>query len=136
PGFTAADFQTQPPTVEEPRTPEASPETSEPQFLTLMTGEVVEAPDSPIPAKDNVAAAAKIGNAEIAAEPSAPIFVLSFCKACGFQNPEGVMECIKCKSMLEVVAEPPGDVEALPRAWGFDVLGLAWIILGFGAIFS
>src|SRR5258708_7102493 len=103
-GLTAADLQLEPPNVED------SQETRKTQFVTLMTGEIVEVPDDSIPPKDNVTTAATIGNAEIVAEPSAPIFVLTFCKACGYQNPEGVLQCVKCRSRLEVVPEPTGWV--------------------------
>jgi hypothetical protein len=107
--------------------------------VTTLTGEEVEVPaDAPValPPGESAPVAATIGAAEVTAEPEAPVFVLTFCKVCGYQNPEGVKECVKCKSMLEVVHEPLGDVVPLPRAWGFDALGVLWIVLGIGAIFS
>jgi len=49
------------------------------------------------------------------------------CKNCGYDNPEGIVECVKCKNILEVVdiKDAPGEIEKLPRAWSFDVLGLS-----------
>lgn len=128
-GLTAADLVLE----SAPAVPPSAPQPA--RTMTTLTGEVVEVQDADL-APSASSTAAMIGTAEIKAETSKPIFVLSFCRACGYQNPEGVVECIKCKTMLETVEEPPGDIEPLPRAWGFDVLGAAWIILGFGAIFS
>ncbi len=128
------------PEVPVPDTPQtqtrAEPKT---RIVTTLTGEEVEVPDdSPVSvlSGETTSAAATIGQSEVAAEPETPVFVLTFCKVCGYQNPEGVKECVKCKSMLEVVHEPLGDVAPLPRAWGFDALGVLWIVLGIGAIFS
>jgi hypothetical protein len=120
--------------------PVPEPEKPRTKTLTTLTGEVVDVPDdAPSDAEQTTempAAAATIGSAQVAAEPESPVFVLTFCKVCGYQNPEGINECVKCKSMLEVVHEPLRDVEPLPRAWIFDALGVFWIVLGFAAIFS
>lgn len=70
------------------------------------------------------------------AQPAQEVMVLTFCKACGFQNAEGARECAKCGKPLEVVSASAAPVmEALPRAWGFDLLGVAWIALGFAAVY-
>src|SRR5258706_7852202 len=57
-GLTAADLQIEPPTVDSP------PESNETQFVTLMTGEIVEVPVDPAPANSGAATAATIGDAE------------------------------------------------------------------------
>lgn len=105
---------------------------SAPQTMTTLTGETVEV-DSPSTSQP----AATIGDTRLIAQPEEPVMVLSFCRACGFQNEEGVRECVKCKNLLEVIKSSEWkEMEALPRAWGFDVLGLAWIVLGVAAIFA
>ena len=98
--------------------------------VTTLTGEVVEVEEQ------SAQTAATIGEAEIEAQPEGPIFIISFCRNCGFQNPEGIRECQKCRNKLEIVNEPPPELAPLPRAWGFDLLGMAWIILGFAAMYS
>jgi hypothetical protein len=96
-----------------------------------LTGETVEV-DEPPPSNP----AATIGESEIESKPEEPVFIISFCRNCGFQNQEGVKECKQCGVKLEVVHEPPPEIEELPRAWGFDVLGAAWILLGIAAMYS
>ena len=93
--------------------PEPEPEPEQPRVktVTTLTGEVVEVPDD-APAEGDFNSptsntAATIGGTTVAAVPEAPVFILTFCKACGYQNPEGVKECMKCKSLLETVLEPP-----------------------------
>ena len=120
--------------------PESSKDESEPaaecktapikKTITTLTGELVEVEEQP------AQTAATIGEAEIEAKPEGPIFIISFCRNCGFQNPEGIRECQKCRNKLEIVHEPPPELDPLPRAWGFDALGVAWIILGFAAMYS
>jgi hypothetical protein len=117
--------------------PAAEPAESEPtaptgkKSLITLTGEVVEVEDA-----ESSHPAATIGDAEVESEPEEPVFIISFCRNCGFQNEEGVKECKRCGLKLEVVHEPPPEIEKLPRTWGFDVLGAAWIVLGFAAMYS
>lgn len=118
------------------------------RMAMTMTGEMVEVEEEPaapsvLPSQSHLPvqpapvepAAAQIGESRIegAAED---LITLTFCKNCGYDNPEGVMECVRCKAMLERV--PFGsvkEIEPLPRAWGFDALGLVWMALGFAAVF-
>jgi uncharacterized OB-fold protein len=80
--------------------------------------------------------AAQIGGEQIEVNPSEQVLRLTFCKNCGHQNDEEAVECRKCKTPLEVVsASSIKEIEAPPRAWGFDLLGLAWIVLGFSAVY-
>ena len=99
--------------------------------MTTLTGEVVE-----VEAPAESGAAATIGESAIQAKPEEPVFIQTYCSNCGFQNEEGVRECKKCGHKLAILSEPPRDIEPLPRAWGFDVLGAAWILLGLAAIYS
>jgi len=113
--------------------------------MVTLTGEVVEVEESapsvliqnaPLaPAPD--ALAASIGGETLEAGPTQHLIRLTWCKNCGFDNPEGVVECVKCKNMLEVVdvKDAPGEIEQLPRAWGFDLLGAVWVVLGMAAIY-
>lgn len=81
--------------------------------------------------------AGSIGTSKIFVEPGEEVMILSYCKHCGHQNPEGLKECEKCANTLDVVAiNSVKEMEQLPRAWGFDVLGLVWIILGFAAVYA
>ncbi len=103
--------------------------------MVTLTGEVVEL-DEPAPNANGTCVAASIGGETIAAEPNPNVMVLTFCKNCGFQNEEGVKTCQRCRLPLEVVLEPLNDIAMPARAWGFDVLGVMWILLGFAAMFS
>ncbi len=133
-GLTSADLPPQPEIEPEPA-PEIKP-LPETRTATTLTGEVVELPvERTAQAGNGSGTAAAIGSAQIAANPQKPLFIQSFCNNCGYQNEEDVRECAKCKSMLLVLEEPLADIEPLPRAWGFDVLGAAWIVLGIAAIF-
>ncbi len=122
---------------------EAPPPTPAPgkRFRVTMTGETIE---EDIPGSElhpshivETIVAGKIGDTEIVAELGAEVMVLSFCKHCGHSNPEGLRDCEKCGRKLDVVAAGSvGDIEPLPRAWSYDVLGLCWIILGFSAVYA
>ncbi|MEP6755085.1 MAG: zinc ribbon domain-containing protein, partial [Chthonomonadales bacterium] len=80
---------------------------------------------------------AQIGETKILATPKEEVMILSYCKQCGHQNPEGLKECEKCGVTLDIVAiNSVKDIEQLPRAWGFDVMGIIWIILGFAAVYA
>jgi hypothetical protein len=120
-----------------------------PKMVKTLTGEWVEIEEpfsepSPILRASNLTSgatsdrnlAAQIGGAKIEANPDEKVLRLTFCKNCGHQNDEEAIECRKCKKPLEVVAAGSvKEIAALPRAWGFDILGLAWIILGFSAVY-
>jgi hypothetical protein len=107
-----------------------------------LTGEIIEddAPESPDGATASnspASIAAKIGADDIVDLPSEEVMVLTFCKQCGYQNVEGVKECAQCGKQLDIIAVSEfREIEALPRAWGFDVLGAVWVILGVAAIFA
>jgi hypothetical protein len=113
--------------------------------VVTLTGEIVEVEEPEPPtliqnaqaAPDPSAPAAIIGGESVEAGPTQHLIRLTWCKNCGFDNPEGVVECVKCKNMLEVVdaKDAPGEIEPLPRAWGFDVLGGIWCVLGLAAIY-
>lgn len=61
---------------------------------------------------------------------------LTYCKHCGHQNQEGATECARCHTPLEVVeAGAVAAIAPLPRTWGFDLLGVAWLVLGFAAVY-
>lgn len=122
---------------------------SSPKMAKTLTGEWIEIKEpvsgpSPIlrastqtsdGAADRVPAA-QIGDAQIEANPEEKVLRLTFCKNCGHQNDEEAVECRKCKKPLEVVAASSvKEIEAPPRTWGFDILGLAWIVLGFSAVY-
>jgi hypothetical protein len=121
-----------------PPTPTAP---GKPRVRMTMSGEEVEEeePETSTPILNldsNQQVAASIGVSQIIAEPGQEVMVLSFCKNCGYQNEEGLLECARCKHVLEIVAVGSiKDIEPLPRAWGFDVLGAIWIILGMAAIY-
>jgi len=107
---------------------------------TTLTGEVVEVeePAPPILSLERAdgAPASAIDPVDIPSTPEEEVMVLTFCKGCGQQNEEGVRKCRKCGAMLEVVAVSAlRDIAPLPRQWGFDVLGIAWIVLGFAAVY-
>lgn len=120
------------------------------QMRMTLDGEMVEVEDTPLSTATLNAAgldtptanagsdgpiAATIGDTTIEGEAT-PIMYMTYCKICGHENVEGAKECFKCKSPLELV--PLGgipDIEPLPRAWGFDVLGVVWVVLGLAAIF-
>ncbi len=111
------------------------------RIRVTMSGETIEEdiPDSELTSSAGVETivAGKIGNTEIHAELGAEIMVLSFCKHCGHSNPEGLKECEKCGRKLDIVAAGSvGEIEPLPRAWSYDVLGLCWIVLGFSAVYA
>ena len=133
-GLVSPDAGRDAPPPAEPQEPAAAPLT---QTMTTLTGEVVEVPIAPDPPPAPPSpATGQIAGQALAQEVAGAGFTLTFCKNCGYQNEEGIRECAKCGKLLEVLDAPPGEIVALPRAWGFDVLGVAWIILGFGAIFS
>ena len=129
------DLYTSGPEKAEPASAESEEPTQESDTpvirRTTLTGEVVEVPES-----SGAEPAATIGNTAIESQPEAPIYVQTYCSNCGYQNMEGVRECKKCGSKLAILQDPPGEIEPLPRNWGFDVLGGAWIILGLSAIYS
>lgn len=110
--------------------------------VTTLTGEVVEVPIdvpaaiqvSPTAPDLNGPPAAQVGGTAIGATDEPPLYVQSFCKNCGFQNDEDKRECARCRLPLEMLTEPVPDLQDLPRAWGYDVLGAAWIVLGIAAI--
>lgn len=113
--------------------------------MTTLTGEIVEV-EEPAPIRSTMNApsdktsntpVAVIGSSTVEAGPAQHLIRLTWCKNCGFDNPEGVVECVKCKNMLEVVdvKDAPGEIGQIPRAWGFDVLGAIWVILGLAAIY-
>jgi len=114
------------------------------RMAMTLTGEMVEVEDTP-PSQEPPAAtvgpqatpAATIGDSAIEAGPTQQLIRLTWCKHCGYDNPEGIVECVKCKNILEVVdiKDAPGEIEQLPRAWSFDVLGAVWIVLGIAAIY-
>jgi ribosomal protein L40E len=135
--------------------PEPSEETapSGSRMAMTLTGEMAEVggarSECPTPAEsvrqvspasdraDKPKLAATVGDTQIVAEPMQAVMRLTFCKACGQQNDEGAVECRKCRTPLEVVAAGSvKEIEPLPRAWGFDLLAAAWIILGFAAVYS
>ena len=81
--------------------------------------------------------ATKRGGTTLVMQAPSPVMRLSFCKTCGQQNDEEAHECRKCHTPLEIV--PVGsvkEIQPLPRAWGFDLLGLAWLLLGFLAVYG
>lgn len=122
---------------------------SSPRMAKTLTGEWVEIEDpSPEPSPILRASAqtsdtasdrplaAQIGGSQIEAVPTEKVLRLTFCKNCGHQNDEEAVECRKCKKPLEVVAAGTvKEIEKPPRTWGFDILGLAWIVLGFSAVY-
>jgi hypothetical protein len=119
-------------------------EISPKRTMVTLTGEIVEVDEpEPIPVQAAPVApapngsAATIGGESIEGGPTQHLIRLTWCKNCGYDNPEGVVECVKCKNMLEVVdvKDAPGEIEQLPRAWGFDVLGAVWVVLGLAAIY-
>ena len=115
---------------------EAPPEPAVKQRVTL-TGEVVEELLSSAPAETESTAAANIGNEQIEAPIADEVMTLTFCRNCGLENEHGKKECAKCGKELEVIAVKDfKEIEALPRAYGFDVLGAIWIILGLAAILA
>jgi hypothetical protein len=115
---------------------EAQLEPAVKQRVTL-TGEVIEELISSAPAETASTPAASIGNEQITAPITDEVMTLTFCKQCGYQNPEGVKECGQCGKQLEVIAVNDfKEIESLPRAYSFDVLGAIWIILGLAAILA
>lgn len=117
------------------------------RMVMTLTGEMVEVEDASAAQEIKTAPESSpgsapvsvmtIGGSSIEAGPTQHLIRLTWCKNCGYDNPEGVVECVKCKNMLEVVdvKDAPGEIEQLPRAWGFDVLGIVWIVLGLAAIY-
>lgn len=105
------------------------------QRMTL-TGEVVDVPDfSAAPSKPVAPPAPPAPAPTASADAGEPVFRMTYCRTCGIQNEEGAVECRKCKQPLPVLSGPPPDLVPLRRSWGFDLLGLAWIVLGFSAVY-
>jgi len=133
--------------------PPVEPPASAPEFIQLdakpapvqhrtLTGEIVEEVPSVAPGTPKQVTQPPGPLADVQSSPGEPpvhteeVMVLTFCKLCGFQNAEGARECAKCGRLLEVVSvQSVREVAPLPRVWGFDVLGLAWIALGFAAVY-
>jgi len=114
-----------PPREEPPRTLRAT-----------LTGEVAEVPD--FSAAPSVAAAPvpiTSEPAEASQDIAAPVFRLTYCKTCGIQNEEGAEKCRKCGQPLPILTGPPPELTPLRRCWGFVLLGVAWIALGFAAVY-
>lgn len=114
-------------------------EVPEKRVRMTLTGEVIEDDEPAAPAETPSPAplAATIGSSQIEEPESEEVMTLTFCKECGQQNIETAKKCAKCGRDLDVIAISEfHDVEALPRAWGFDILGAVWVILGVSAIFA
>ena len=104
-----------------------------------MTGEIIEEDGPAVDSSksETTVLAGQIGKTQILIDPGEEVMILSFCKHCGHQNPEGLKECEKCKTTLDIVAvHSYKEMEALPRSWGFDILGVIWIILGGYAVYA
>lgn len=117
-----------------PRPPE--PRRGFKRLLVTLTGEQVEAPE-PAEASEQPAAQLPLTLGDAAPPEAVPpgMMRLLYCKHCGLQNDEAAVECRRCRRPLEVVeAGSVGDITPLRRAWGFDLLGLAWVVLGVSAI--
>lgn len=122
------------PAQEEPAPPKTV------QKLTL-TGELVEVPEPPPPPPKTSETPSAPGPEhggtpeEPGPDQGKPVFRMTYCRDCGVQNEEGATECRRCRRPLPVLTEPPPDLVPLRRSWGFDLLGLAWIGLGFAAVY-
>jgi hypothetical protein len=134
----------QPPPAAEPEPAEVETAAPVKQVRVTLTGEVVEEEVQPPVARvlqsadaSQNAAAAVIGTDHIEEGERVEVMVLTFCKHCGHQNDEGVKECARCGKELDVIARSEyREMEAAPRAWGFDVLGAIWVVLGLAAIYA
>lgn len=102
---------------------------------TTLTGEVVEVPDFSTPPVPAGGTTESVSPATATPESGKPVFRMTYCKTCGVQNDEGAEKCRKCGQILPLLSEPPPDLVPLRRSWGFDLLGVAWLVLGFSAVY-
>lgn len=120
-----------------------------PRTITTLTGEVVELPRTsddgqsehePVPDLSYLTRPTLLApppeQPQEGGEPEAKqVLRITFCKTCGIQNEETAVACRKCRQPLEVIAEPLPDIKPLRRSWGFDLLGVAWLVLGVAAAY-
>lgn len=123
--------------------PPAPPPKKQSIFKQLLTGEMVEVEESgsildastPAPLTDEPAGAIG-GDTLKLSEADSGFMRLTYCKDCGQQNEEEATKCRKCGKELELVAAGSvKEIQKPPRTWAFDLLGLAWIVLGIAAVY-